>query len=264
MRKRRTLAGMEVLTILVVLISLVGCQARKKLVVATPVLTEEDKLLRAVYDQTRQAQYLDIRYTGKVQMDEQKVQVIGNVKMVRDSAIWISIRSSIGIELGRVLALPDSVWVISKIMKIKEKGDWKLIREFTDYALDFKALQGILTQSLFTAAGNRYTDIQSGLTVNRQNDETWIRWKSVTEETRDQYPYLAQFKVNPETRQVTECRVKDSKGQWAARVNYHYSRENALKKIEIGSLDEAHEYNAELNIVSAEIRDKLYISFEKF
>ena len=250
--------------VVLILAGLSGCQARKKMVAGTPVLTEEDKLIRAVYDQSVPAKYLEFRLTGKAQMDEQKVPFIGIVKIVRDSAIWVSLRSSIGIELCRILARPDSVWVLSRLMKIKEKGDWKLMQEFTGYALDFNSIQGVMTQSLFTASGTEFKDLQAGLMMSRRNEEQWISWKPESEENRTTYQYLAQFRIDPDLKTVQECLIKDSNGQWAARVLYYYSKENLIKRIEVNSLDESHQYNAEVNVISVEVKDKMYISFETF
>ena len=250
--------------VMVVMAGMTGCHLTKKAVTKAPVQTEIEKLVRSVFEATEPARYLEFRYTGRAQMDEEKIPFLGTLKMVKDSMIWVSLRSSLGIELGRILARPDSVWMYSKLLKIKEKGDWKLVEEFSGYALDFNALQGIMTQSLFTASGNTIQAITNDLTVRRKEEAFWVTWKPEIEERRSEKGYLAQFKVSPDAKGITETLIKDSKGQWAAKALYQFNKENEIRKIEINGLDESHNYNAEINIVTREIRDKLIINFDYF
>ncbi len=254
----------DIAMFIVVVAGMAGCHLTKKAVTKTPVQTEDEKLVRSVFEATEPARYLEFRYTGRAQMDDEKIPFLGTMKMVKDSIIWVSLRSSLGIELGRILARPDSVWMYSKLLKIKEKGNWKLVQEFSGYALDFNALQGILTQSLFTSSGNNMQAITTDLTARRKEDAVWVTWKPEIEERRSEMGYLAQFKVNPDTKGITETLIKDSKGQWAAKALYQFNKENELRKIEINGLDESHNYNAEINIVTREIKDKLIINFDYF
>jgi hypothetical protein len=261
-RGRWQLAGIAMVLLTVIGIS--GCHLVKKTVSIAPVLTEDDKLVRSVFETTEPNRYIEFRFTGRAQMDEEKIPFLGTMKLVRDSIIWVSLRSSIGIELGRILARPDSVWMYSKLLKIKEKGNWKLVQEFTGYALDFNAFQGILTQSLFTASGNAIEAITTGLTIRRKDESVWVTWRPEIEEIRSLSGYLAQFRINPETKEINETLIKDGKGQWAAKAAYQYTKDNEIKKIEVNGLDESHNYSAEVNIVTREIKDKLSIIFDYF
>ncbi|MFH0761467.1 MAG: DUF4292 domain-containing protein [Bacteroidota bacterium] len=254
----------DIAIVMIVVTGLDGCHLTKKTVKTAPVRTEDEKLVRSVFEATEPGRYLEFRYTGRAQMDEEKIPFLGTLKMVKDSIIWVSLRSSIGIELGRILARPDSVWMYSKLLKIQEKGDWKLVEEFSGYALDFKALQGILTQSLFTSSGNTIQAITADMTIRRKDESVWVTWKPEIEENQLTNGYLAQFRINPDTKGINEILIKDSKGQWAAKALYHFTKDNEIKKIEINGLDESHNYNAEINIVTREIKDKLIINFDYF
>jgi len=59
------------------------------------------------------------------------------------------VRAMLGIEAARLVANRDSVWVISKIGKIKEKGTWKEMSKTIGYPLDFMALQNMMTRKIF-------------------------------------------------------------------------------------------------------------------
>ena len=55
----------------------------------------------------------------------------------------------LGIEAARVIANRDSVWLVSKMAQMKEKGSWKEMSKLLGYPLDFMALQNIMTRKLF-------------------------------------------------------------------------------------------------------------------
>jgi len=69
-----------------------------------------------------------------------------NIRMKRDSVIWISISPALGIEVLRVLITPDSVKYISKIPENKHYyiGGFNIINEVSKMDLDFLTFQEIL------------------------------------------------------------------------------------------------------------------------
>ncbi|HBB90931.1 MAG: hypothetical protein A2X22_06315 [Bacteroidetes bacterium GWF2_49_14] len=254
----RALIAMALLT------SMAGCHVGKRITKTERPATEDEKLIKAVYDANLQPKYIEIRFTGKTDLDEDKVSFMGSAKLVKDSLIWVSLRSPIGIEIGRFMASPDSIWLVSKILKIKEKGNWRMMRELTRHELDFNSLQGILTQSLFTAGGISENIIQNDLLVRRQDNIVWIAWKPGIEDIASKSRYLAQFRVDPGTQKINEADLKDGAGRWVSKAQFLYTRENVIKKIEINGMDESHNYIAELNIVTYDVKENVVINFEKF
>lgn len=241
-----------------------GCSLFKKSTAPVRVATEDERLIQSVMDNATPGEAIEMRITGKSEMDGEKFSFIGTVRILRNDCIWVSLRSSLGIEVARVLARPDSVWIVSKLMKIKEKGDWKLIREWTGYGLDFNALQGVLTQSLFTANGNRAEVLLNDLRIRRRDQETWIAWKPELEEDPSKNRYLAQFLIESGTNRIHSTAVKDGAGRWVSKATYEYGKDNLVKKIEINGMDESHEYSAEINVITFEKKENLEINFERF
>jgi hypothetical protein len=240
-----------------------GCSLLRKPVTSTRVVSENERLIQSVMEINRIEPFLEYRFTGRSRLDGETMGFAGSLKMAKDSLIWVSLRSTLGIEIARVLVTPDSVWLNSKFMKIKEKGDWKLVREWTGYGLDFYALQGILTQSLFMASGNSENILQD-LTSRVQQNETWIGWKPEIEDIPTKNKYLAQFRIDPGTRKIQEIKMKDGVGQWVCTVLFEYVKDNLIKKIELNGMDESHTYSAEITIVTVERKESIEYSFEKF
>lgn len=256
---------LPVITVFGVLLFLAGgCSLLRKPVKSAGPVSETDKTIQSVLEHNQMERFLEYRFTGKTRLDGEAMSFTGSLKMAKDSLVWVSLRSSLGIELARVLVTPDSVWMNSKVLKMKEKGDWKLVREWTGYGLDFYALQGILTQTLFMSNGNSSELLLQNLATSNQDNETWIGWKPEVEDSPAKSKYLARFKIDSGTLKIQEIRMKDGVGQWVCTVVFEYLKENLIKKIELNGMDESHSYSAEINIVTAERKDALEISFEKF
>lgn len=69
-----------------------------------------------------------------------------NIKMRKDSVIWISISPALGIEMIRMMITPDSLMLMSKIPdnKYYYKGNFGVINELVGVELDFEMLQDLL------------------------------------------------------------------------------------------------------------------------
>ncbi len=95
------------------------------------------------------------RFSANVTIDGEKKNFKGSLKIQKDSAIWLSIRSSIGgIEGMRILITPDSVKVIDRIKKEFLISSFSFLNRRLGTELSFESLQAIFTNSLFQAINN--------------------------------------------------------------------------------------------------------------
>jgi hypothetical protein len=248
----------------IILMSLAGCNIGKRIVGNDTKMPLADPLIREVYEANSPSFGSDIRFTGKATLDDEKISFIGNAKILRDSLIWVSLRSTFGIEIGRMVARRDSIWIVSKMLKIKEKGNWKIVNEITGYGLDFNALQGILTQSLFTAGGNSKAVILGDMLSRKQNDKFLIGWKKEIEDDPVKSIYLTQFDISPVNKKIEHIQMKDGKGQWITKVDFEYTREGKVRKILINGIDETRSYNTEITIITVDLNGSMSINFEYF
>lgn len=67
-----------------------------------------------------------------------------NIRIKKDSAIWVSLNALLGIEAARVLITPDSVKLINKLDKKIQEQSVSYLQELVNLPLEFKALQDIL------------------------------------------------------------------------------------------------------------------------
>lgn len=84
----------------------------------------------------------------KLEIDDskgKKPDLIANIRMIKDSAIWISISASIlNIEVFRVLITRDSVILLNKQEKEVQFRSINYLQEITEIPFDFRTLQNLL------------------------------------------------------------------------------------------------------------------------
>jgi hypothetical protein len=88
-------------------------------------------------------------FTGKVNVDYRggdgkKYDVNANIRMLKDSAIWISANAVLGIEAMRVLVTKDSVKLLDKMNKTYTARSIDYLQEVTSLPLDLHILQELI------------------------------------------------------------------------------------------------------------------------
>jgi hypothetical protein len=84
---------------------------------------------------------VNVDYKG---FDGKKYDVNANVRMYKDSAIWISANAILGIEAMRVLITKDSVKLLDKINKVYTARSMQYLQEVTTLPLDLQTLQQLI------------------------------------------------------------------------------------------------------------------------
>jgi len=246
------------------LFALNGCHLLKRSVTGRVSMSEDENLVRKVNNIVPDWKFLEIRMTGKAEEDNGKVGFMGTIKIEKDQQIFIMLRTTIGIELARIYATKDSVWLVSRILGIKERGDWKLIGGKIGYPIDFFAMQGILSQSLFTSAGNKLNDLVDNLVVKNDKDDLHLVSNSNLKGIDKGPKYLNDFLISKEGFTILDAKIRDINGQWIADVKFQYNKENQVKKIDFNGIDSERSFSAEINILKKDIKDFIEINFVKF
>jgi hypothetical protein len=84
---------------------------------------------------------LGIDYKGT---DGKGRDVNANIKMYRDSAIWVSVNAILGIEAIRLLITKDSVKLLNKLEKTYAARGISFLQEATSLPLDLNTLQDVI------------------------------------------------------------------------------------------------------------------------
>jgi len=95
--------------------------------------------------------YIDYRtFSAKIKLEVEdskgkKPDLVANVRMIKDSVIWISISATIlNVEVFRVYIRPDSVVLLNKQEHTVQYRSLDYLQEITDIPFDFKTLQDLI------------------------------------------------------------------------------------------------------------------------
>lgn len=87
---------------------------------------------------------LSLKFNAEVQSGEETNSFSGNIYIVKDSSIWVSIQK-MGLEAFRMLATPDSVKMLDRINKVYIAGDYLVLSQMLKSSFDFDFIQAIIT-----------------------------------------------------------------------------------------------------------------------
>ncbi len=73
-----------------------------------------------------------------------KTDFRGQLRIQKDSIIWMSLSPALGIEVARLMITQDSIWFINRIDKTYFRGDYDFINSFFQTTVDFDILQALL------------------------------------------------------------------------------------------------------------------------
>jgi hypothetical protein len=87
---------------------------------------------------------LSLKFNAEVQTEEESNSFSGNIYMVKDSTIWISVQK-LGMEAFRFLITADSVKMLDRINKVFIAGDYVVLNKMLKTNFDFDQLQALIT-----------------------------------------------------------------------------------------------------------------------
>lgn len=106
------------------------------------------KLYKKLQENGFEYENLSLKFSAEVRIGEEKEEFSGIIRMTKDTAIWISLRSY-NIEGARFLITHDSVKFINRLEKTYYTGDFDFIKQRFDMDMDYEMLQAIITNSFF-------------------------------------------------------------------------------------------------------------------
>jgi hypothetical protein len=99
----------------------------------------------------------EIRYNGfsakfsaRYTIDKKEISFNGQIRIKKDSIIWISVSPALGIEMMRLLFTNDSIKYVNRIESTYLLADFQYITKLINNALDLDMLQAFLTGNDFS------------------------------------------------------------------------------------------------------------------
>jgi len=106
------------------------------------------KLYRKLVENKFEYENLSLKFSAELKVGEESEEFSGIIRMQKDTAIWISLRSY-NIEGARLLITKDSVKFLNRMEKTFYVGDFEFIKNRFQMDMDYNMLQSIITNTFF-------------------------------------------------------------------------------------------------------------------
>ncbi len=155
-------------------------------------------------------QWFSAKFNLDLIIDKKKTSVTGQVRMKKDSVIWITLSPALGIEMARLLITNDSVKFINRINKTYFTGDYTKVNTFLEANIDYDVFQTLLL-------GNDLTYYEDGkfratydskeyhlVTAGRHKLKKYVKTRDDEERI-----YIQNIFLDPETFKITQMKIKE-------------------------------------------------------
>jgi outer membrane lipoprotein-sorting protein len=201
-----------IILLLILLIS--ACNPQKKLIKA-PIKEEgAEYLMDQLKTHELKYQGFTAKFSAEYVNKGQKNSFNGQLRIQKDSLIWLSFSPILGIEVFRIMITQDSVMFINRMNNTFFQGDYAYVNKFLNTNIDFDILQSFLT-------GNDLSFYEKGkfrasLDRGQYKLATAERMKLRMEVRRSQDPLnvlIQNIWIEPETFKIIRANVKEIRKQ---------------------------------------------------
>jgi hypothetical protein len=132
------------LLLLLVAVVMVSCKTPRTVIKAP--LKEEgpDYLIGKLDESELQFNWMSAKFSASYALDRKVTEFSGQIRIRKDSVVWVSITPAMGIEMIRLKITTDSVMFMNRFSKTFFIGDYSVVNEFLQTNLNFDILQAFI------------------------------------------------------------------------------------------------------------------------
>jgi len=200
-----------------------SCKSKRSLI-KQPIKAEgPDYLFEKLKENEFSFQTFSAKFNAEYSIDKKPFEFKGQVRIIKDSVIWISLGQDLGIELARMIITQDSVKFVDRFNKKYFVGDYIFVNEFLKTNIDFGILQSIILgndfeyyeKAQFKAAvdGGEYRLTTTGRSKLK---------KHVRNSADDERIFLQSIWLDPDNFKITQIKIKELTED-SKKLTAHYS-----------------------------------------
>lgn len=149
-RKENFNISFKVLLVLPLILLITSCGTSRKIIREPLKEQGSEYLFSHLKSNELQYKYFSARFTASYINQKNETSFSGQIRIQKDSLIWISISPVLGIEMARLLITNDSVKYMNRIDNNYFISDFNYINTLVNSTLDFDMLQAFLTGNDFS------------------------------------------------------------------------------------------------------------------
>ncbi|MBS1763922.1 MAG: DUF4292 domain-containing protein [Bacteroidetes bacterium] len=220
--------GLRLFVLVVGLLFFFACKttrkAEKPIVIKSTRNLEEkgaDILLKNIHDSAFYGRWISAKASVNANIDNDKNSFNINLRMCRDSAIWVSVSPLLGIEAIRVLLTPDTVRFLDRLNHEYKISGYKLINDLLNSGnLDFEIIQSILIGNLFAYKKNKFNSVYLEEQSYILSTLSKRKLKRSLEEKDPSKPVIQDFYVDGNTFRIIKLAIDDERIQKSLNTEY--------------------------------------------
>ncbi|MBW6491459.1 MAG: DUF4292 domain-containing protein [Lentimicrobium sp.] len=209
MNKTKGFKSYVLLILFLTTMVLASCSSSKRAIRSPLKEYGADFLIENLKKNELKYEYFSTRFSAVFSQNKGQTSFSGQIRIHKDSLIWISISPALGIEMVRVLISNDSVFYMNRLDNTYFKSNFDYINSVINSALDYDMLQSFMT-------GNDFSFYEvSSFKAGIDNQE----YKLITTDRRKLRKYvrnnqeisipLQNIWLDPETFKITRVLIKE-------------------------------------------------------
>jgi len=153
-------------------LSLSSCKTGRSIVKAPVKEKDSDYLVGKMNEQEFDFTWMEARLNVSFILDKQQTDINGQIRIRKDSVIWLTLSPALGIEASRMLFSQDSIHYLNRLDKTFFQGEFGFLNELLKTNIDFDMLQAFITGNDFqlfetssfraTVDGDQYKLLSTG------------------------------------------------------------------------------------------------------
>jgi len=203
-----------------------SCKTTKKVIVTAPhpvklkgeeVITLFDSVVQHQFDFNLLSAKVSVDYTDK-SGETNSFDV--NLRMRKDSAIWLSVTPLLGIEAARVILTKDSIRILDRVHKTYSEYDYSFLENMLRNKINFEMIQAVII-------GNYFPYLKNEKLKSSYEEEPYFilstlnkhKSKRVQEEKDPNKPIIQDFWIDGNYR-IAKSKITDDKLDRYVEANY--------------------------------------------
>ena len=218
-----------------------------------------------IYDSLKLAEFnfktLNIKFNVKYEKKTQSLTLKGNLKILKDSIIWISLSPGLGIEAARLMLTKDSVFLLDKLNGSLTKGKYTYLKNLYKVDVDYNSLQAILTNNFFIypSVSNEKNEFTNRFHISKDSIELAVYRK-------DELSVENLVNIQKSVYRINSYLINDVPNRRSLNVNYQskasHDQKNFPGSITIKSVNENKFLNIDLDYTKVTLNEDLTFSFK--
>ncbi len=187
-----------------------GCTGKRQIIKEPLKEAKSTYLFEELAKNELQFDWFSAKFSIDYIYDKKLTEFRGQIRIRKDSVIWLSFSPALGIEMARLKVTNDSVFFMNRINKTYLKGDYSFINDYLQTNIDFDILQSFVIGNDFQF----YEKTKFRTSIDNQEyklstTERHKLKKFVKETDTDVKAFFQNIWLNPETFKITHVTIKE-------------------------------------------------------